>query len=135
MEQKNTILKTGTGTGKTAKAETIQYRVIITAEANQNLEKALEKTKENNLMIDLSKSDIANYLFLNLNRMMTEHDYKTLRNIHFDERRVLQGLLKQFNNTTELPLEVKKMMREYYGINERDKKRPSKNSSEAVLES
>lgn len=85
-------------------------------------------------MVEITKSDIANYVFMNLQKVLTDFDLKTLRNMYFDERKVLQGLLKQSTDGTELPLEIKKMVREYYGLSERDKKRSSKNSSEAVLE-
>ena len=140
MEKENKISKTGTGTGtgtgtKTEKQEIGQHRVIITKEANQELETILEKIKDGNIMVEITKSDIANYVFMNLQKVLTDVDVKTLRNIYFDERKVLQGLLKQSTDGVDLPSEIKKMVREYYGLNERDKKRSSKSSSEAVLDS
>jgi hypothetical protein len=57
-----------------------------------------------------------------------------LKNIYFDERKVLQNLLKQSQDGVELPVEIKKMVRDFYGLSDREKKRSAKNSSEAVLE-
>lgn len=76
----------------------------------------------------------ANYVFGNLNKILSEADIKQLKNIYFDERKVLQNLLKQSQDGAELPLEIKKMVRDLYGLGEQSKRKNLKNSSEAVLE-
>lgn len=111
-----------------------QFRVVITEESNQELENLLIKIKDDNETIEISKSDIANYMFKNLNELLSDADLKVLKNLYFDERKVLQSLLKQSQGKNELPLEIKKMVRDYYGLNEREKKRSSRNSPEAVPE-
>lgn len=128
VEKKNEKSKTETGTGT-------QCRVVITKEANQELENLVEKIKEGNETVEITKSDVANYVFGNLNKVLSEADIKALKNIYFDERKVLQNLLKQSQEGAELPLEIKKMVRDLYGLGEQSKRRNSKNSSEAVLES
>lgn len=126
-EQKNTK-------DKTNNTEAVQHRVVINKEANEELEKFVTKTCEGNDSIQLNKSDVANYVFLNLNKMLGESDIKALRNLHFDEKRVLQMLLKQFNEGTELPNEIKRMVRDYCGVTDKDKKRTTKNTPDNVLE-
>jgi hypothetical protein len=132
MEKENKIIKTGTGTGT---GTGTQYRVVITKEANQELEKLVDKVKEGNETVEISKSDVANYVFGNLNKLMSESDIKALKNIYFDERKVLQNILRQSQDGMELPVEIKKMVRDFYGLSDREKKRSAKNGSEAVLES
>ncbi len=127
MEKENKIIKTGTGTGT-------QCRVVITKEANQELENLVDKIKEGNDTVEITKSDVANYVFGNLNKVLSEADIKALKNIYFDERKVLQNLLKQSHDGAELPLEIKKMVRDLYGLGEQSKRKYPKNSSEAVLE-
>jgi 3-oxoacyl-[acyl-carrier-protein] synthase III len=128
VEKKNEKSRTETGTGT-------QCRVVITKEANQELENLVEKIKEGNETVEITKSDVANYVFGNLNKFLSEADIKALKNIYFDERKVLQNLLKQSQEGAELPLEIKRMVRDLYGLGEQSKRRNSKNSSEAVLES
>lgn len=127
VEKKNEKSKTEMGTGT-------QCRVVITKEANQELENLVEKIKEGNETVEITKSDAANYVFGNLNKILSEADIKALKNIYFDERKVLQNLLKQSQDGAELPLEIKKMVRDLYGLGEQSKRRNPKNSSEAVLE-
>ncbi len=109
--------------------DSTQFRVVITKEANGELEKYLKKAGEGKEPIDLTKSDLANYVFCNLSKFLTEADLKTLRSLHFDERRVLQSLLKQSNEDGELPPELKRVIREFYGIGEKEKRRAIKATS------
>jgi hypothetical protein len=117
----------GTGTGT-------QYRVVINKESNLELEKLVAKIKVDSETVEVTKSDIANYIFCNLNKVLSEADIKQLKNIYFDERKVLQNLLKQSQDGAELPLEIKKMVRDFYGLTDREKKRNPKNNTEAVLD-
>ena len=119
---------------KKEKNEGTQCRVVITKEANQELENLVDKIKEGNETVEITKSDVANYVFGNLNKVLSEADIKQLKNIYFDERKVLQNLLKQSQDGAELPLEIKKMVRDLYGLGEQSKRKNLKNSSEAVLE-
>lgn len=77
---------------------------------------------------------MANYVFNNLNNVLSENDIRQLKNIYFDERKVLQNLLKQSQDGAELPLEIKKMVRDLYGLNAKEKKRNLKNNTVAVLD-
>jgi ribosome-binding protein aMBF1 (putative translation factor) len=100
-----------------------QFRVVISDEANEQLESYWKIANEGKEPVELSKSDLANYLFCNLNRLLNDSDIKTLRAQHFDERKVLKNILKNSNEESELPAELKRALREHYGINDKDKKR------------
>lgn len=124
----------GKGKEKGSQAEAGQNRVVINKEANEELEKFVAKTCEGNESILLNKSDVANYVFMNLNKLLGESDTKVLRNLHFDEKKVLQMLLKQHNEGMELPPEIKRMVRDYCGVTDRDKKRSNKSAPDTVLD-
>ncbi len=113
--------KEGSKTG-----DSTQYRVVIGVEANTELERYLGKASEGKEPVDITKSDLANYVFCNLSRFLSESDLKSIRCQHFDERRVLQSLLKQASDGTELPEELRKAIRDHYGLNDREKRKSPK---------
>lgn len=52
-----------------------------------------------------SKSDIANYVFINLQKYFLDADIKVLRTAHFDDKKVLSLMLR---NEDDLPDDLKK---------------------------
>jgi hypothetical protein len=122
IELKNTEEKKQKRNPKTKGSleEREQNRVVITRDANAAIE---EMARTVNLGFDgstISKSDIANYMFLNITKLISESDIKAIRTLHFDERRVLGSLLRAEN---ELPEELKKAIRAHYGISDKEKKK------------
>lgn len=102
------------------------FRVVISKESNDALETVLKKCTDGFDSGSISKSDIANYVFQNLNKFFQDSDIKSLRAAHFDEKKMLSSMLK---NESDLPLELRQAIRAHFGITaERDKKRPSKSS-------
>lgn len=97
------------------------FRVVINPEANVVLENALRKVNEGFEAGTVTKSDIANFIFQNMEKYFSESDIRNLRTQHFDDKKVLSNILK---NENDLPEELKKAIRSHYGISERDKKRP-----------
>ncbi len=77
----------------------------------------------------ITKSHLANYVFENLERLMDDSDVKSLRVLHFDDHKMLNSLLKNTGDTNQIPDELKRVLREHYGISERDKKRGPKRSN------
>ncbi len=73
------------------------------------------------------RSDIANYVFLQLERLLSESDFKALRTLHFKEKRVLASILRAHD---DLPEDIKKALRAHYGIQDKDKKKMSKAQAE-----
>lgn len=107
-----------------------QYRVVITKEANDCLEGAVEKVNRD-LTGAVSRSDLANYVFLNLAKLLSDADLKALRALHFDEKKVLGTILK---SDEDLPDELRRALREYYGISESGKKRSLRVAPELSVE-
>jgi hypothetical protein len=100
-----------------------QFRVVITKEANDGLQAATDRIGAH---CAVSRSDVANYVFLNLARMLVDADIKALRALHFDEKRMLGALAKSEN---ELPEEIRRAIREHYGVVEKDKRRAPRTAS------
>ena len=97
-------------------------RVVITNEANMALEQVVKKVGEG-FYSAITKSDVANFVFLNLDRLISDADIKAIRGLHFDDKKVLGSLLK---NDDDLPEDLKKAIRSYYGISEKEKKKTTR---------
>lgn len=108
---------------KRKSSEEEQYRVVISKEANEALEELTRKTNNGFLGGEVTKSDVANLIFLNSLKSFSENDVKTLRNLHFDEHKMLKALLRGANKESDLPDEIRKALREHYGLNEQSKRR------------
>lgn len=96
------------------------------------LEEMLEKVNEDFDTGSVSKSDLAMYVFLNLRKFITNEDIKILRMKHFDDRKVLNDLLKISETKNELPEEVRKFLRENAAKFNKDKKRGLKEASASL---
>ena len=107
-----------------------QYRVVISKELNDLLEKLVERTNDGFDGGEVNKSDIANVVLLNAAKSFSEADVRILRNLHFNERKMLRVLLRKSEDSGDLPEEVKKALRGHYGLSEQNKKRSSKAQSE-----
>ena len=137
METENKTNRTGTGTkkeyeNKDNENKREQYRIVIDKESNQKLEDMVEKVNEDFDTGTVSKSDLAMYVFLNLKKFITNEDIKALRIKHFDDRKVLNDLLKISETKAELPEEVRKFLREHAGVFNKDKKRGPKGATESL---
>jgi hypothetical protein len=97
-----------------------QFRVVISREANAQIEKCIVKACQGFDPSALTRTDIANYVFCNLPKLLSDADFKALRALHFDEKRLLSSILKSEN---ELPEEIRKALRDHYGLSEPAKKR------------
>lgn len=100
-----------------------QFRVVISREANESLEQCVAKANKGLEGGAVTRTDLAIYIFSNLSKLLTDADYKALRAIHFDEKKVLGSILK---SEEELPEDLRRALREHYGIAEPNKKRPLK---------
>lgn len=121
-------------TKKRKTLEEDQFRVVISKESNEVLEKLVVRVNDGFEGGEVNKSDIANVIFLNAAKTFSESEIKVLRNLHFDERKVLRALLRKSEDLSDLPEEIKKSLREYYGLSEQNKKRSSKNQTELSTE-
>ncbi len=140
MENIDTVKKeklkavTGSIEGQQSRVNTKEsevFRVVISKDSNEALESALDRCTEGFDSGNITKSDLANYIFQNLHRFFVEADVKNLRATHFDEKKVLGSILK---TETDLPEELKKAIRSHFGITEKEKKRTPRSSSELSTE-
>jgi hypothetical protein len=130
-EEEKSKIENIIGKGMNESAQEI-YRVVIQKDASLVLDELAKKANEGFDAGLITKSDVANYIFTNLAPRLTESDFRSLRSLHFDERKVLSGLLRKSEGTAELPEELKRAIREHCGIGDREKKRANKTTSEAT---
>jgi hypothetical protein len=111
-----------------------QYRVVINKESNEALEAMTRRTNDGFEGGEVSKSDIANFIFVGAAKSFSDADIKTLRQMHFDEKRVLRSMLKKAGGDGNLPEEIKRALREHFGMSDGSKKRASKPQNELSTE-
>lgn len=83
---------------------------------------------------EINRNDVATHVVLAYSKSFTESDIKTLRNLNFNERKMLFAILRSSGNKGDLPEEIKRALREHYGIAEKEKKRSSRNNNELSTE-
>jgi hypothetical protein len=103
-----------------------QYRVVINKSASEMLEKMLVQVTNGFEGGSISKSDLANWIILNSQESFGEAEIKTIRQLHFDERKILASILKDSKDENRLPENLKRAIREHFGLAEAGKKRASK---------
>jgi hypothetical protein len=111
-----------------------QFRVVINAEANEALDSILSRANGGFDGGEITRSDAANWIFVGAAKSFSESDIKTLRNLHFDERKLLHAILRKSGEVGEIPEEIKKALRDHFGLNEQSKKRASKVPNEIGVE-
>jgi len=115
-------------------SEEDQYRVVIHKESNDYLEELVRRTNDGFDGGEVTKSDVVNHLIANHAKSFSESDIKSLRQMHFDEKKVLRALLKKAGDDGDLPSEIKRVLREHLGISEASKRRLSKAHTELSTE-
>lgn len=70
------------------------FCVVISKESNEALESSVSRCAEDFDAGEFTKSDIANYIFQNLNKFFSDADVKNLRVAHFDEKKMLDSILR-----------------------------------------
>lgn len=112
---------------KTVNENQEQYRIVITKEANECLEVIAAKVNKGFEAGAVNRSDVAIYVFQNLSKLLNESDIKAMRSLHFDEKKVLGSILK---SDEDLPEEIRRVLREHYGVTDKEKKRPVRSTQE-----
>ena len=90
-----------------------QFRVVIGKEANDRLEEVVKKVMEEGNLVNVTKCDLAEYVFLNLDRLLNDNDIKKIRSLHFDSMKALRQMSRKAKKK-ELSSETKMLLREYY---------------------
>jgi hypothetical protein len=105
-----------------------QYRVVIHRESSECLEKMLALVTDGFEAGDITKSDIANWLLTNALQTFGETEIRAIRQLHFDERKILAALLKDSKNDNNLPENLKKAIREHFGLSDGSKRKQAKDT-------
>ena len=100
-----------------------QFRVVINEDANESLEKIINLVNSDFNCGEITKSDVADWLFTRLDGTLSETDLKRIQESHLDEKKMLQNLLKDSPGTeSELPPEIRKAIKEHYGFSAKSKR-------------
>lgn len=115
---------------KTKNTDGDQYRVVLSKETNDVLEGMKERANDRFDGGEITKSDIVSLIVMNYTKIFSDADIKALRNLHFNERKMLKALLRKTGDEADLPDEIKRALREHFGVAEQIKKRSSRNNVE-----
>jgi hypothetical protein len=66
--------------------------------------------------VSITKSDIANWLISKAQQAFHQSDIKALRDLHFDDRKLLASILKDTKDENNLPEPLKRAIREHFGL-------------------
>lgn len=119
--------KSARGGSETIQDSKDQFRVVIAKDANASLEELARVINADLESATVTKSDIANYLFCNLSKFISDSDIKFLRAQHFDAKKALSAMLR---SAEDLPEEVQRALRMACGISDLVKKRSSKGQTD-----
>ncbi len=106
-----------------------QFRVVINRDANEALEAFIGRLKEGSGSSNITKSDLANYLFTRLDEYLGESEILEIRSLHFDTTQALKALIKQAENGGELPDTLREMLLKNSGIKSLAKEKKAKKLS------
>jgi hypothetical protein len=123
-EQEAKKAKSETANEKSENQE--QYRVVINSDASECLEKMLAQVTHGFEAGTITKSDLANSVITKAIQSFGEADIKAIRQLHFDERKLLAAILKNSKDENQLPDPIKNAIREYFGMPSSIKKKVPK---------
>ena len=99
-----------------------QYRVVVNRSSSESLERMLEQVTNGFEAGEVTKSDLTNWLIAKAVEGFGDFEVRTIRHLHFNEKKILASILKNSKTENDLPAELKKAIREHYGLSEPNKK-------------
>jgi len=94
-----------------------QFRVILGNKANESLEKIVHQVNDNFQCGTITKSNVVDWLLTKLNGSISPAEVRGLRELHIDEKKMLQDLLKESTMTGEnLPPDIRGVLRKHFGF-------------------
>ena len=104
-----------------------QFRVILGNKANESLERIVHKVNDNFYCGTITKSNVIDWLLMKLNGSIFPADVRNLRELHVDEKKMLQELLKESTTTDEsLPANIQDALRKHFGFSGKAKRKSRK---------
>jgi hypothetical protein len=96
--------------------------VVINKEAHIALEDAVRRVGDSYEGGIIDRSGVANYVFSNLARLISEADIKAMRQLYFDETLVLNALTRKASKDGCIPEDLRRVLREHYGIIDKERR-------------
>ena len=91
-----------------------QFRLVLDREAIGALEKVVETVNEGFGGGQVTKTNIASYLFRNAHKYLKKTEIDKIRSEFFDEKVALQNLIRKSEQEGTLPEELRKLLRDRY---------------------
>jgi hypothetical protein len=120
---------------KKARIFTDPYRVCVSEEAHLLLETLVERCNDDFEGGTVTRSDVANRLIVGAGKIFSDADVKALRNLSFDDRKMLHSLLQRSGKNGELPEDIRRVLRELNGVVEQPKKRGVRSQKDLSVDS
>jgi hypothetical protein len=98
------------------------FRVVIGEEANSKINEVLQSLNLGLEHGEVSRSDLANYVFLNLEKLLDRSHVEKIREAAFDELACLESMLKGATKFEDLPQEIQKALQKLSGSSKNSKK-------------
>ncbi len=111
---------------KRKQIEEEQYRLVINKEMNDILESLVFRTNDGFEGGEVSKSELANLLLQNAAKEFGDSEIRILRSRCFDEKKILRSILRKSGDDGEIPENLKKLIREHYGLDSKERKTTKK---------
>ncbi len=101
-----------------------QFRVILGSKANESLEKIVCQVNDGFQCGTITKSNVMDWFLVRLDGSINQVEVRTLRELHIDEKKMLQDLLKESKMTEEnLPHDIQEALRKHFGFSGKAKRR------------
>lgn len=111
-----------------------QFRVVINREANDALEAFVLDVNSGGDSTQISKSDLANYIFMNLKDLINSGSIDEIRALYFDAKKALEGILKGATKGKDLPENLRDAILKHCGIKSPMRERRTKKLSTEVVD-
>lgn len=106
-----------------------QFRVVIDREANEALETFVLHVNGSGENSRITKSELANYVFKNMDVFLDDADIVAMRALYFDPKKALEGILKGATSGDGLPDDLREALLKHCGIKPATKEKRAKKLS------
>ena len=94
-----------------------QFRVVLGNKANESLERIVNQVNDGFHCGTITKSNVVDWLLTKLNGSVSPAEVRVLRELHIDEKKMLQDLLKESTTSGgSLPPGIQDALRKHFGF-------------------
>lgn len=102
------------GEGKKAQS---QFRLVLGKEAIDALDDLVDFVNTGFVAGEVTRADLAGYLFENAKRLLGKSELSKIRNEFFDERKALENLIRDSERVGRLPEELRRLLKDQTKLN------------------